>query len=392
MLWVGVGVGAVSRGRAAMSLAHAAVLLSAAASQPGSATTSEATFNGVRVQALSPTLLRIEPAGPTGFVNGSTFAVVSRESFGGVPLRATASNTTHITLATEFYTVEVAVPRPPPSPPPATPLPGAAECAAHVGFAVQGFSGYPAHRISSCGARARSCLPPGATAADCCRNCTAATECLAWGFAEDSCLLYARGHSFGAKAGSVAGGLATPGLGPTTGIAASVSSPSGALLWSATDLGTVSEQLSWPGPANGTAAYAFKDFPRFGVPAWGAAPIPADARSTLDPALLPSNGYDFRINTNGDVYVFLLGDSLDTWWSARREFVRLTGPTPVLPEWAFGIWFTWWHAYTEAEAKAEILRWRTDKLPLDVGAQTLSSFFGAFGAWLAALSDSASSR
>ena len=92
------------------------------------------------------------------------------------------------------------------------------------------------------------------------------------------------------------------------------------------------------------------------------------------------------------MYVFLLGDSLDTWWSARREFVRLTGPTPVLPEWAFGIWFTWWHAYTEAEAKAEILRWRTDKLPLDVSAQTLSSFFGAFGAWLAALSDSASSR
>ena len=80
---------------------------------------------------------------------------------------------------------------------------------------------------------------------------------------------------------------------------------------------------------------------------------------------------DALINTNGDVYVFLLGDSLDTWWSARREFVRLTGPTPVLPEWAFGIWFTWWHAFTEAEAKAEILRWRTDKLPLDVSSRRL---------------------
>jgi hypothetical protein len=31
--------------------------------------------------------------------------------------------------------------------------------------------------------------------------------------------------------------------------------------------------------------------------------------------------------------------------------VVVAGPTPVLPDWAFGTWFTYWYSYTEAEAK-----------------------------------------
>ena len=33
-----------------------------------------------------------------------------------------------------------------------------------------------------------------------------------------------------------------------------------------------------------------------------------------------------------------------------------------------GTWFTWWHPYSEDEAKGEVERWQTDKLPLDVWA------------------------
>jgi len=64
----------------------------------------------------------------------------------------------------------------------------------------------------------------------------------------------------------------------------------------------------------------------------------------------------------------LLGDDLDSWHNARREFVKVAGPTPVLPDYAFGTWFTWWHSYTQDEAVSEVERWGTDNLPIDIWA------------------------
>ena len=325
-------------------------------------------FNGVRVQALSPTVLRLEPAGPLGFVNSSTFLVVNRTAFSGVPLRTEACNVTHITLVSPFYTVRLQTPSPLLPPPPPAPLPGAPGCSGVQGYSIRGFNGYPPHRISSCGATATSCLAPNATLSHCCNNCSAEMECGAWLYEPTTgwCLLYVAGASLEKGGGDfVAGGLVSPNLGPKTGIAASVTSPDGELLWYTEDLATVDQNLNWPSPMNSTA-YAIKDFPRFFVPAWGAAPVPDSEKSRLDPALAHTNGYDFRINSNGDTYVFLLGATLDTWWAARREFVKLTGPTPVLPDYAFGTWFTFWHQYTEAEAKQEVERWHADMLPLDV--------------------------
>ena len=69
------------------------------------------------------------------------------------------------------------------------------------------------------------------------------------------------------------------------------------------------------------------------------------ADANVDPALVATNGYDFTNNANGDTYVWLLGDSLDSWNGARKEFVTLAGGCPVLPDFAFGTWFTWWHGY-----------------------------------------------
>lgn len=117
---------------------------------------------------------------------------------------------------------------------------------------------------------------------------------------------------------------------------------------------------------------------------------------------------------SGDAYIFLLGDSLDDWFAARRTFIKvrslleivfrlaalalfrvrsplfggvgmggavlflcpvsllcatqLAGPTPLLPDYAYGTWFTYWHQYTEAEAKGEVERWQSDQLPLDIWA------------------------
>ena len=86
--------------------------------------------------------------------------------------------------------------------------------------------------------------------------------------------------------------------------------------------------------------------------------------------------------------------------------MTLAGPTPLLPDYAYGTvcvrhvnpdrdpeptpnpdpnpdptpgptpsptsnliqWFTWWHAYTEDEAKDDLAHWEAGQLPVDVWA------------------------
>ena len=62
---------------------------------------------------------------------------------------------------------------------------------------------------------------------------------------------------------------------------------------------------------------------------------------TVDPALKDTNGYDFRNDQSGDTYLFIVHTTLDAWHASRAEFVKLAGATPVLPDFAFGTWFTW---------------------------------------------------
>ena len=46
--------------------------------------------------------------------------------------------------------------------------------------------------------------------------------------------------------------------------------------------------------------------------------------------------YDFNNNQQGDSYIFLIDYTrVDSWHAARAEFIRLSGPTPVLPDLAF---------------------------------------------------------
>ena len=50
----------------------------------------------------------------------------------------------------------------------------------------------------------------------------------------------------------------------------------------------------------------------------------------------------------------------------RSEFLALSGPIPHLPQWAFGLWFTWYHPYNQSEKTAEVQRFIDDDLGLDM--------------------------
>ncbi|CAK0904511.1 unnamed protein product [Prorocentrum cordatum] len=117
-------------------------------------------------------------------------------------------------------------------------------------------------------------------------------------------------------------------------------------------------KLHWPAPYS-SAGYAILDYPRFFMPEWKVAPVsPEDGGA--------NNGYDFGNDVEGDTYIFLMGKGIEGWNAARKDFLKLTGFVPLIPDWAFGTWFTWWHFYTEDVAKSEVQRWIDDKVPLDV--------------------------
>ena len=117
-------------------------------------------------------------------------------------------------------------------------------------------------------------------------------------------------------------------------------------------------QLNWPSPTTATG-YAFVDQPRFFVPEWGPAPMPKNA--SQDHA--STNGYDYTNDVAGDTYLFLFPDkALASWFHSRQELLTLTGPVPLLPDYAFGTWFTYWTQYTEDVAKSEVERWKNDQV------------------------------
>lgn len=147
-----------------------------------------------------------------------------------------------------------------------------------------------------------------------------------------------------------------------------VVSPDGHVLYNGSNSGSGSSVpgnlLHWPNPLE-VSSYAFTDFPRFTVPPWGPTPLPSG--STYPPGTEQTNGYDFNNDVAGDTYVFLLGNKeMNGWWEGREAFLKLTGPTPLLPDFAFGVWYTWYNSYTERRAKDEIGNWTMAKFPLDV--------------------------
>ena len=72
---------------------------------------SSITVGTVRVQALSPTLVRVEPRGPLGFEDRPTFGIVGRHVFPGVAIwkeqQPQPSKREVVTLRTDYWSVEL---------------------------------------------------------------------------------------------------------------------------------------------------------------------------------------------------------------------------------------------------------------------------------------------
>ncbi len=83
--------------------------------------------------------------------------------------------------------------------------------------------------------------------------------------------------------------------------------------------------------------------------------------------LLVDEGPGFRVRPSRDGayrdwYVFAYGHQLRR---ALRDLRVLTGPAPLLPRNAFGVWFSKYFAYTEAEFRALVARFEQEGVPLD---------------------------
>ena len=235
--------------------------------------TSISIVGNLRITALSPTLVRIEPkAANATFEDRTTFTVVARDSFAGIPILSTKTAGDETTVTTASYIVTVTGDSSPPSP--------ASMCAS----AQNGKDLVRASRIATCPEREASCLAPGASQQDCCGNCTSGVGCIAWIYDPKgkSCWLMASSGGTRHANDRIVGGQV--GGDPGTGIAAMVMSADGkTVLWNVTDLGSVDQNVNWPAPGESAPpAYALKDYPRFHAPPWGPTPLPPDAEK-IDP-------------------------------------------------------------------------------------------------------------
>lgn len=111
-----------------------------------------------------------------------------------------------------------------------------------------------------------------------------------------------------------------------------------------------------PSPRRVFTAWVIADTPRLVPPAWGAVAPPPDETS-------PTSGW--RTDRDApDLYVFLTEPG--GYAELRANLLRLTGPTPIPPRYAFGLWHSRYHAYSEETALATIDRYRERGFPLDV--------------------------
>jgi alpha-glucosidase (family GH31 glycosyl hydrolase) len=112
-----------------------------------------------------------------------------------------------------------------------------------------------------------------------------------------------------------------------------------------------------PEPSNDYQIWIFADAPRLVPPSWGAIPPPENFSDD------PTSGWDTTNNAE-DVYVFLLEPG--KYETFKHDFLKLTGHTPMPPLYAFGLWNSRYHPYSEEEALQTIDKYREKKIPLDM--------------------------
>ena len=113
----------------------------------------------------------------------------------------------------------------------------------------------------------------------------------------------------------------------------------------------------FPGPVSDDQIWILRDSPRLVPPEWGATPPPEEFNDR------PASGWD-TMNDAEDVYVFILERGQHDRF--RRDVLKLTGPTPMPPLFAFGLWDSRYHPYSEKTALHTIDTYRKKQIPLDM--------------------------
>lgn len=111
-----------------------------------------------------------------------------------------------------------------------------------------------------------------------------------------------------------------------------------------------------PEPSALPAVWMLGDHPRAVPPARGALPPPVGEDDA-------TSGWDLA-NDAPDVYVFFPAAS--GYASFRADYLKLTGPIPLVPLYALGLWYSRYYAYGEETALAVIERFRISGIPLDL--------------------------
>src|SRR5271154_6097479 len=133
-----------------------------------------------------------------------------------------------------------------------------------------------------------------------------------------------------------------------------VTSPSGQVLYQFN--GTLNNSVWLPGPSDNPTVLSFADTPRLVPPPGGVVPVPAGA------PFASASGWDTN-NDAPDIYVFVPNGS---YTQMRSDFLKLTGPTEMVPLYALGAFDSRYYDYSEATALQEIADNRARQLPLDV--------------------------
>jgi hypothetical protein len=130
--------------------------------------------------------------------------------------------------------------------------------------------------------------------------------------------------------------------------------PSGQILYQYD--GALTNSIWLPGPSENPQMISFADTPRLIPPSWGTiTPAP------LDSPLASTSGWDTNSDAP-DIYVFIPNGSYS---QMRSDFLKLTGPTEMIPLYALGAFDSHWYDYSESTALAQIENYRRHSIPLD---------------------------
>jgi hypothetical protein len=123
----------------------------------------------------------------------------------------------------------------------------------------------------------------------------------------------------------------------------------------------------FPDPVSNDQIWILLDNPRLVPPEWGATPphekLSAKGGSASGAKNHPTSGWDTTNNAE-DVYIFIIESG--QYNNFRKDFLKLTGPTPLPPLFAFGLWNSRYHPYTEETALQTIDTYRKKQIPLDM--------------------------